>query len=292
MIRAKSPIRTTPSRADPKGKRRTAPRKPNGLALYRGPSLLNGQAIVCIATGLARQRKNPTTGPVVQTYILPDGKVSPLAALYTGADAAVCGDCPHRPIVLPDQRRTLGSCYVNVGHAPLAIWQAYRRGAYPPFRPRKHLPLFRGRQLRLGSYGDPAAVPLSVWELVCAVSAGWTGYTHQFRTCNPGYARYCMASCETVADRRLALRLGYRTFRVRLPEQPLDEGEFVCPASEEGGQRLTCAACRACAGKGGGRDASPCIVIHESPCVPYKLRLYRDFLARRPPERSQRIPLL
>ena len=292
MIRAKSSIRTTPSRADPKGKRRTAPREPNGLVLYGGPSLLNGQAIVCIATGLARQSKNPTTGPVVQTYILPDGKVSPLAALYTGADVAVCGDCPHRPMVLPGRRRTLGSCYVNVGHAPLAIWQAYRRGAYPPFRPRKHLPLFRGRHLRLGSYGDPAAVPLSVWELVCAVSAGWTGYTHQFRTCNPGYARYCMASCETVADRRLALRLGYRTFRVRLPEQPLDEGEFVCPASEEGGQRLTCAACRACAGKGGGRDASPCIVIHESPCVPYKVRLYRDFLARRPPERSQRIPLL
>ena len=72
----------------------------------------------------------------------------------------------------------------------------------------------------------------------------------------------------------------------------LDEGEFVCPASDEGGQRLTCAECRACAGNGAGRDASPCIVIHESPCVPYKVRLYRAFLARRPPEPSQRIPLL
>src|SRR5258708_3412884 len=79
-------------------------RKPNGLVLYRGPSLLNGQGIVCIATGLARKSKNATTGPVVQTYILPDGKASPLMALDSGANAAVCGDCPHRPIVLPDSR--------------------------------------------------------------------------------------------------------------------------------------------------------------------------------------------
>src|SRR5262249_1361066 len=62
----------------------------------------------------------------------------------------------------------------------------------------------------------------------------WPCRRLQFRTCDPGYARYCMASCETVADRRLATHLGYRTFRVRLPEQPLDEGGFVCPASEAG----------------------------------------------------------
>src|SRR5262245_49448800 len=271
---------------------RPGPPKPLGLVLYRGPSLLNGQPIVCIATGLARKSKNRATGPVVQTYILPDGKESPLAALASGGDAAVCGDCPHRPVVRPDGRRTLGSCYVNVGQAPMGVWQAYWRRAYSPFRPRKHLRLFRGRLIRLGSYGDPAAVPLPVWEAVCEVSAGWTGYTHQFRTCDKGYARYCMASCETVADRRLALRLGYRTFRVRLPEQPLDEGEFVCPASDEGGQRLTCAECRACAGHGAGRHASPCVIVHESPCVPYKARLYREFLATPPPDKSRRISLL
>jgi hypothetical protein len=269
-----------------------SPGKPLGLVLHRGPSLLNGQPVVCIATGLARKSKNRTTGPVVQTYILPDGQESPLAALASGGDAAVCGDCPHRPVVRPDGRRTLGSCYVNVGQGPLAVREAYRRGAYLPFRPRRHLRCFRGRLIRLGSYGDPAAVPLAVWEAVCEVSAGWTGYTHQFRTCDRRFARYCMASCETVADRRLALQLGYRTFRVRLPEQPLDEGECVCPASEEGGGRLTCAECRACSGAGGGRHASPCVIVHESPCVPYKARLYRDYLASLPQERSGRISLL
>jgi hypothetical protein len=179
-------------------------RSPNGVVLYRGPSLINGQPSVCIATGLVHKSRNTTTGPFVQTWILADGEDSPLATLRSGGDAAVCGDCPHRPLLLPDGRRVLGSCYVNVGQAPLAIWQAYRRGAYPTFRVRQHLDLLRERLIRLGSYGDPAAVPLAVWDRVCAVAAGWTGYTHQFRTCNPGYARYCMASCETLADRQLA----------------------------------------------------------------------------------------
>src|SRR5262249_31101426 len=161
--------------------------------------------------------------------------------------------------------------------------------------------LFRGRLIRLGSYGDPAAVPLPVWEAVCEVSAGWTGYTHQFRTCDVGYARYCMPSRETVADRRLAVPPGHPTVPRRLAPHaprcprprrrgsPREGGVRAPPASEEGGARLTCAECRACSGSGGGRQASPCVVIHESPCVPYKARLYRDHLARLPPEPGRRI---
>ncbi len=291
MTHAKLSVRTPPSRADSTVKRSTTRRKPDGVVLYHGPSLINRQPIVCIATGLVRKSRNTTTGPFMQTWILADRGEHPLAALRSGGDEAVCGNCPHRPITRPNGRRVLGSCYVNVGQAPLVVWQAYRRGVYPTFRGRKHLDLFRGRLIRLGSYGDPAAIPLAVWDRVCAVAAGWTGYTHQFRTCDSGYARYCMASCETVADRRLALRLGYRTFRVRLPEQPLDAGEFVCPASDEGGNRLTCAACRACSGASG-EHASPCIIVHESPTVPYKARLYRTFLASLPSDRNGRVNLL
>src|SRR5262245_25281056 len=100
-------VRTPGSAGEARDKSGTPGSKPLGLVLYRGPSLLNGRPIVCIATGLARQSKNRTTGPVVQTYILPD-RENPLAALASGGDAAVCGDCPHRPVVRPDGRRTLG----------------------------------------------------------------------------------------------------------------------------------------------------------------------------------------
>src|SRR5262249_47739871 len=213
--------------------------KPNGVVLYRGPSLLTGEPVVCIATGVARPSLNGKTGSFIQTYILPDNGADPLANLASGGDRSVCGDCTHRPQPGPDGKRSAGSCYVNVGQAPLAVFRAHRSGGYPNFEPAKHLRLFRRRPLRLGAYGDPAAVPLSVWETVCGAAGRWTGYTHQWRNCAREYSRYCMASCDSVEDRRQALALGYRTFRVRLPEEPLEAGEFACPASQEAGYRLT-----------------------------------------------------
>jgi len=249
----------------------------NGVVLYSGPSVLDGKPVVCVAVGLAHKSKNAKTGDLIQTYVLP-GDESPVDALRSGADEAVCGQCPHRPQVQQDGTRKLGSCYVSVWQAPQTVWRAFRSGRYPAFDPIQHLPLFQGRAVRLGAYGDPAAVPLAVWDGVTSVAANWTGYTHQWRTCDRRYARVCMASCETVEDRRAAKALGYRTFRVRLPEEALDEGEFVCPASEEAGHRLTCETCKACSGaKGGGRNASPVIVVHGHN---WKARAYREVMGR------------
>lgn len=258
--------------------------RPNGVVLFRGPSLLNGRPVACVAVGLARASGNAKTGAFVQTYILADGGESPVEALRSGGDEAVCGECPHRP-----QNGRAGSCYVNAGQAPLAVYRALQRGAYPAFDLAAHLALFAGRLVRLGSYGDPAAVPLDVWEEVCGAAAGWAGYSHNWRTCAPGYARYCMASCETAGDRELALALGYRTFRVRLPEEPLEVGEFACPASEEAGRRLSCAECRACSGAlAGGRNASPAVVVHG---LPWKVARYREALAALPAGRNARVTL-
>jgi hypothetical protein len=210
--------------------------------------------------------------------------VSPMDALFSGADASVCGTCPLRPQVMPDGSRKLGPCYVNVGRGPRAIWNAFRAGTYPEFDPSEHLELFRGRLVRLGAYGDPAAVPISVWETICRVSKHWTGYTHAWRTCDPGYARLCMASVETVEARREALSLGYRTFRVRLPEQEIELGEFSCPASEEAGKRRTCAECKACSGAsrpGSERQVSPVIIVHG---LKWKISRYRDLMDGGGPE--------
>jgi hypothetical protein len=262
--------------------------RPNGYILWRGKSQINGGRVVCIATGTARGSKNPKTGAFIQTYILPDNGENPVDALHSGADESVCGDCPHRPTVRGG-RRKIGSCYVTVMQGPLAVWKAHQRGMYPRFIAREHIRYFRGRLLRIGTYGDPAAVPLKVWDRLTAVATHWTGYTHQWRSCAPAYAKYCMASCETVQDRRLAMAIGYRTFRVRLPEETLDRGEFVCPASAEANKRLTCAECKACSGaKDSAAAVSPCIILHESPIARgYKERIYRNMLA----ERNDRIAL-
>jgi hypothetical protein len=259
--------------------------KPNGVILYRGPSLLDGKPIVSVAVGLARTSKNAKTGRgTIQTYILADDGLDPIQAIKADKDVSICGQCPHRG----------GSCYVNVTQAPLAIYRAVQARKYPAFKAKRHARLFAGRYVRLGSYGDPAAVPLSVWKNVCDLASHWTGYTHQWRTCEAGFARLCMASVETPAQRLEALEKGYRTFRVRLPEQPIEQGEFVCPASEEAGKRLTCMECKACSGaKVGGKNATPVIIFHgPNIAANWKLRLYRQAVAEAQAEESRRISLL
>jgi hypothetical protein len=260
------------------------PTKPQGVILYRGPSLLDGSPIVCVATGLARKSKNPKTGNAVQTYIVADNGENPIEANRSGGDAAVCGNCPHRD----------GTCYVNIAQAPLAVYRAVQAGSYPKFNAKQHLSLFKGRFLRLGSYGDPAAVPIQVWETLCSVASHHTGYTHQWRTCHPAYAAYCMASVETAAQRLEAIAKGWRTFRVRLPNQPIEPGEFVCPASQEAGRRLTCDECKACSGsKGGGKNATPVILFHGSSIAGNRtLRMYERTMTRlETEEKTRRVPL-
>ena len=120
----------------------------------------------------------------------------------------------------------------------------------------------------LGAYGDPAAVPLDVWRWVTKHAASWTGYTHQWRTCHPSYRFFCMASVETLNDRQLAQSMGWRTFRIRSPEQERAPGELVCPASVEAGHRADCVTCKACAGVDG-RSLDVVIIAHG---LPWKLQ--------------------
>lgn len=246
----------------------------NGVILYRGPSLLDGRKIIVVATGLTRRTHNHKTGAMLQTRIIPDGNLDPVQSWRRGRGSSVCGDCPHRD----------GTCYVNLTQAPLAVWRALRAGAYPRYDRARHARYFRGRFVRFGSYGDPAAVPLRIWHRLSRLAVGHTGYTHQWRTCNPALRRYCMASCDTAAERSAALAMGWRTFRVRTPSEPLAPGEFVCPASEGAGRRLTCAECGACSGSlSGGANATPVIVFH-GPAIAgnYRLRRFQSIQAARP----------
>jgi hypothetical protein len=122
----------------------------NGYILYQGPSELDGEPIVCIATGFAKASQNTKTGAEIQTWIL-RADLNPYAATQTGADASICGACKHRGTVEPiTQNPTQGSarreapsgegnptrnvgrtCYVRITMGgPAAVWRAYRNGAY------------------------------------------------------------------------------------------------------------------------------------------------------------------
>lgn len=231
---------------------------PNGLILWEGRSMLDGAPIVVIATGLKRGSRNGKTGAMVQTYVLRQD-ISPVDAVKTGADASICGDCPHRGGGFNGR-----TCYVNVGQGALVVWRAYRRGIYAKAAEAADVRrVGAGRMVRLGTYGDPAAAPAAIWQDLTAEASGWTGYTHQWRDLRAEPLRsLVMASADCPEDALQAHSMGWRTFRVtRTAAEPNVGRETTCPASAEAGHKLTCEACGACTGATG-RKGSIRIVAH------------------------------
>ncbi len=217
----------------------------NGVILYRGPSLLDGSPIVVIAT---YHSGNVKTGDAIQTFILV-ADMSPRDACDTGLDAGICGDCKHRGIVV-DYRNVLRSCYVIIHHAPRAAWAKFARGTYRDLHNDRGriADAAAGRKVRIGSYGDPAAVPRWVWVALTSRARSWFGYTHQWRL-GFALADLCMASTETDADDREAMAMGYRVYRMSDPDAPpvAAAGAVQCPATRPD-SRVQCVDCGACGG--------------------------------------------
>jgi hypothetical protein len=232
-----------------------------GVVLYEGPSMLDGKPIVAIATGLKRPSDNPKTGRMIQVWIL-RRHVHPARAVFTGSDRSVCGDCPLRRKTKTANGKG-GGCYVDASKAPTAVWKAYKAGRYEPLAS-ENLHPFAGRMVRLGAYGDPAAVPLSVFKPILRVAKGHTGYTHQWRTCTWEWRDFLMASTETRADNVQATIRGYSTFRSARDELDVLPSERRCPASAEAGTKTTCEKCGACRGSG---VANRVIIAHGSPAT-------------------------
>jgi len=157
-------------------------KKPSGLILYQGPSILDGAPIVVLAT---LETSNKKTGNMVQTWII-RSDIDPVQASKQGQDVSICGNCPHR-------WHHGGACYVNLGQAPLGIYRAFRRGIYPAFDPALHSRYLENRKIRFGAYGDPAAAPFEIWEMLAHMCQGFTGYTHQARHKNfdPRILEFC-----------------------------------------------------------------------------------------------------
>ena len=228
--------------------------KLNGFIFYRGPSVLDGAPIVAIAT---LSSSNIKTGPkgkgnMVQTWII-RADMSPIEASKAGEDSAICGACPHR-------HSLGGACYVNIGQAPLGIYRAFKRGAYPDLsdNPEAIAEALAGRAVRLGAYGDPSAVPFDVWAQLLDGVTKWTGYTHQAR--HPRFDarlfRYCMASADTPKQAEKLNQRGARTFRVKSHAAPMLRGELECLSETKGVKCIDCGLC-----DGANRDA-PSIVIN------------------------------
>jgi hypothetical protein len=227
--------------------------------IYQGPSLYDGKPIVVIATYSDRNTK---TGGVVQTYIL-RADMNPLDASKAGEDASICGTCPLRgePTTDPARKQAKGrKCYVNLGQGVLITYRSFLRGVYPDARTTDaRRAIGRGRVVRVGTYGDPAAVPSHVWDDLLADAASHTAYTHASGW-RPDIA---MQSADSLEQAQAHWQAGRRTFRVLVDLGDIVPArEVLCPASKEAGRRTTCDACRLCGGNATRSPKSVAIVAH------------------------------
>lgn len=241
--------------------REVTDRTDTGIVLWRGPSAIgNGADVIALATFRSDNRK---IGNMAQIWILPASESS-LSALQHGRNSAVCGWCElqGRPVRNAQTGRVKmvdRVCYVNVGQAPGQLWRKLRAGGYPEASAhRNDLDLFCGRDVRLGAYGDPAALPIELLESIVDRAANWTGYSHSLfdvaRTDAQraeSLARLLMCSTHNSAQTVEARRRGWRYFAA-IPSDRLDSpgslsiiaDSVECPAYTHGVQCADCTLCK------------------------------------------------
>lgn len=218
----------------------------NGATVWSGASRINSEPIVLVVTGLYTPSHNPKTGVMCQTWVL-NQQVHPFEAIHNGKDQSVCGECPMRK--QEDGKRL---CYVN----PMTLGQvynSYQKGRYPQASFTDCYSTLLHRPLRIGSYGDPAAVPIKIWtdwvDLLKERKIGWTGYTRQWLNPeNDPLKRILMASVFTEQEQNLAQQMGWRTYRIVEKTASPVAGSILCPGSFEAGYAKTCEKCLLCNG--------------------------------------------
>lgn len=271
-----------------------------GVILWQGASAIDGTPIVLVANRFDAASENNKTGAMVQTWILPDPRAAGIevngarpakimAWLKETGARSICGDCPHAwQYNDATGQYEKGACYVREYQAPAATLGAVYRGAYPiagvDFPAEWTWRIGQGRNIRAGSYGDPAACPADIWRDFLSMASGRTGYSHMWKSAYAQARRNAwrmrdllMASCDSAAEYRASIDAGFRAFLV-VSSDAIDtsarslysvgahiDGAMICPASDEfeafHGRKTECAKCGACSGAGGKGARMPSVFI-------------------------------
>lgn len=209
--------------------------KQRSFIAWRGPSELDGKPVQVI---MVPKSSNKKTGPMWQAHIL-RADMPPTEAIRTGADESICGGCRHRGIPQPDGTHIDRSCYVVYAQGPQSTWRANQGAGVQDIA--ETLLALHEADLRVGAYGDPAAVPLHFWLSILRVVRMWTAYTHQWPDLDLyTWGAFCMASVDTEEEAAHARRMGWRTFRVG---DGVMDREVRCPNTVTGVQCIDCGAC-------------------------------------------------
>ena len=211
----------------------------NSLKIYEDKQRNIYAALYC----LERSSANPKTGDMVQLAILPiDNK--PTAALKN-RQLPNCSDCA-----------LISTCYVNTVSLNAVYDQTVNQvvSAVP-----KHI----RAPIRLGSWGDPGLLPLSLLQQLAKLynngSGGHTGYTHLWQQIGQEYSQVLMASIDhltakqqglTVSQlKRLAWDKGYRTYSILQPGEKASSKETTCYFVSNNTQCRYCKLCNGASSK-------------------------------------------
>lgn len=258
------------------------------LVFYDGPSMLDGSPIFAALVGLTKPSTNTATGTMLQVYIM-RSDIPPIKAVNAGLDSGICGACIMRGRVLKlkaarehaeslpgGKRRALlnrivtshergeisinieRACYVRLEQAPTGIFKAYKAGKYKSVTPRYAAGIVARRELRIGAYGDSAALPISSIKPLASAAGLLTNYSHAGAYATGRFNRlaaFTMASADSIEQAQTYWNRGFRTFRVtsnyttrngikRVTD--LTSGESQCPKTID--KKITCIDCGLCDG--------------------------------------------
>ena len=106
--------------------------------------------------------------------------------------------------------------------------------------------------IRDGAYGDPAVVPIEIWQQLHSNGAKRTSYTHQWQT-KPEFKTMAMASIDsqTFPDVNKAIdeakAKGFRWYRILTNDDPIRPDEMLCLEARKE-LNVQCANCGLCDG--------------------------------------------
>jgi hypothetical protein len=207
--------------------------------LYKGKSTINGDEIISIVTNIKNFSKNVKTGPVLQHYVFYLNDL-PYNSMLDQKDEAICGDCKHRG----------KSCYV-LTHQLFPIYLSALKAERLNTKTKNYI-IKRNFQLRLGAYGNPDSIPFEAFEEILNICPQPLGYTHNWQNCDPRWKNYLMASVDTLEEKNLANKMGWKTFRVKVATDKKLKDEIICPYQATDGE-VQCVDCKLCS-KGGSKN--------------------------------------
>jgi len=209
----------------------------NSLKIYEDIERNIYAALYCIE----RSSSNSKTGDMVQLAILPiDNK--PTKALKD-RQLPNCLDCALIP-----------TCYVNT----VSLNEVYKKTVDQAV---SAVPKQLRAPVRLGSWGDPGLLPLSLLQQLIRAAGSHTGYTHLWQDIAPSYSQVLMASIDHLTAKkqglevdelkRLAWNNGYRTYTITQPGEQESAQERSCLYITNNTQ---CRYCKLCNGAGSKRS--------------------------------------